>query len=932
MSTRHTITASIAALLALSCVASGSSRMLASIQAPAQSALVAASFLVQAVVPSQEGESWQLLGLADGSQTPDTLAQGVGTLPGTCSWQVGPLENGPWTLRIEIVGSTGLRVTTRNVVVGRAQIPGFPKGAAVQETGFTVQPLAEPGAPGLAWVEGIALDGIRGVPQLLHLDDASGLPLPGFPRDLSRDGVESCRYSSPVWLSTGAEPSLALLGVTQLVRYSTNGTLLASHSFDGVAASELIHFHTLAGEPRLLFASIGGTHSQLHLLDEDLVSLWVSDFPAQIPGSNLPLALADLDGDLNPEGWLGLYEQSSDLGQLWRINLADGGASLFGNVPGLMPAQLLSGEMTGDLATDLVMCGSQDAVSAWDANGLLWLRHSLGRSFSRGSLVDLDGDGRQEFCFTDHADGSQTHLRLLNGQGEPCGPLDGQTLGLDQRLGFEPLAADMDGDGDQDLILATSLKDPTVLHGQVRVLDGQGELLDHWVLAGKPTSALRLQDLDGDGTSELLLTDTFNRLNAWNTPSRDSRPGLPFGEIGRGGRTLKVITGSPQGSAWLDGRLLLQDSLVVDEGMVLSGHTLTLLSGQMIVRGCLSLSEGIRVNAGALLHFDSGSQVSQPGMPLEVAGTLSLHGEVVNNLGAQPLQPSSLASILNNSQLVTESGARLELVDCTLAGLTNRLVLGPGQELSLNGVWLMAGKGIHLEGASLVMDHSVLHADSLALSLKAGSQAQIHNSTFSSASTLALQVADSDVQLTSSYLLNNLQGIEVSGQSTLLADSCHFQGNGISLTVMGDADAVSVLHSDFVESGATAVRNLGSGQLLASWCYWNELQPTTGDVQALPQSDQAWFPPETTAPVFEVRPGPMINGDEPLLSWDPVEYTLNGIPVVVSYRVYRSTEPYDLVRPENLVATVSTPSWQSQNAPPRCFYAVTVWLGKTMSE
>jgi len=112
-------------------------------------------------------------------------------------------------------------------------------------------------------------------------------------------------------------------------------------------------------------------------------------------------------------------------------------------------------------------------------------------------------------------------------------------------------------------------------------------------------------------------------------------------------------------------------------------------------------------------------------------------------------------------------------------------------------------------------------------------------------------------------------------------------------------------------------------------CHWSGSAPNVGPVLVEPTSLQSFYPPETTSPVWDIRPGPMINGDEPLLAWDPVEYTLNGIPVIVRYRVYRSSYPYDLVRPENLVATVDQPCFYDSGTSMRVFYAVTVWLGKS---
>lgn len=917
-------------LLALAGSVAAENRVAPAFQAPAAHALVEPVFEVKAPVPALAGEAWHLLALGADGNPADTLVMGTGPWSGAQSWQAGPLANGIWTLRLEVITAGGTLAGNREIVVGRPQKSGFPRGQALQDAGFRGQPMAEPRGGSLAWVEGITVDGQRGLPRNLHLTDQAGTALPGFPRDLSRDGLATSGCSSPLWITDSAGQAVVVLTQDRLVRFDLGGGPDLPFTFPGEAASELLHFRTPEGLQRLLFASSGPDGCRVHLLDSGLVPLWTSLHPAQTPGARLPLALADLDGDRQPEIYLGTYNGPAASGQLWRLDPADGGSTLFATVPSLVPAQLLSGEITGDWQTDLVLLGSQQTVCAFNSLGLQWTATSAGRNLGLATLADLSGDRRQELCFTDHADQTPTRLRVLDGNGQPLAPLDGLDLGLDQRPGFEPLVADMDGNGQPEILIASGLKDPGAFHGQVRVFSGSGTVLDQWVIGGRPTSPLRLTDLDGDGWLDLLLTDTFNRLNAWHTTSRDPDPGQPLGEPGRGGRSLQVLAGSPPCTAWLDGRLLVQDTLVVAPGDVLCGNRLSLLQGSLVIQGMLDLAEALATGPGTRLEFHPGAQVLHEGLRADVSGTLRLQGPPESGPGVAPLMPVNLATLLNRLDLRLRDQSRLELVDCTLQNLAAPLVLHQGQSLALSGAWLMHGQGIRLDGAALEMDHSLIHAPTAPLELLNGASATISHSTFSSADGTALRVADADLVLHHSLLLNNGLALELEGQAVLLADSCHFQANGLALRVLDQQQPALLQHCDFVDCGGPAIHNLDDQGVLAPDCHWSGSMPNLGPVSSQPASELPYFEPETTAPVFEVRPGPMINGDEPLLAWDPVEYTLNSIPVVVSYRVYRSSEPYGIVGPANLVSTVDTPYYHDGAASgDRVFYAVTVWLGKS---
>jgi hypothetical protein len=158
-------------------------------------------------------------------------------------------------------------------------------------------------------------------------------------------------------------------------------------------------------------------------------------------------------------------------------------------------------------------------------------------------------------------------------------------------------------------------------------------------------------------------------------------------------------------------------------------------------------------------------------------------------------------------------------------------------------------------------------------------------------------------------------------------DSVHFQGNQRDLVLEAPPTELEVSRCDFVETHVVGIAN-GSGRALdALECHWDLQLAATGPLRRGGDLVHPVKPLVIPQPVFRVDTGPMVDGDDPL-EWDPVEFSVDGIPIKAEYWVYRSSKPYGLLKPENRVAQTSMTTWRDPDPLPASFYCVTVSIGK----
>lgn len=172
-------------------------------------------------------------------------------------------------------------------------------------------------------------------------------------------------------------------------------------------------------------------------------------------------------------------------------------------------------DLDNDGLLDIVLANHAGANSIlWNRGGLEFEPAPLGEGNTRAvTLVDLDGDGRQDIVFSRVAgapnywgnQGGRSFVNLL-------------LPGISQPL-YSINWADVDQDGDLDLVGATYDAELLTLHGPeflesgiagVYAYENTGTTFVPERLAGEAQAlALLLSDLDGDGSPEILVGNDF---------------------------------------------------------------------------------------------------------------------------------------------------------------------------------------------------------------------------------------------------------------------------------------------------------------------------------------------------------------------------------------------------------------------------------------
>ncbi len=210
----------------------------------------------------------------------------------------------------------------------------------------------------------------------------------------------------------------------------------------------------------------------------------------------------DADGDLDMVlmgyGFSGSYSAA--------ILLNDGGGSFFNSgqsLTGLRYGKMDMADADGDGDLDIIMSGYSPTYSV-----LLWLNDGSGTFtnsnesftgvlYSDVVFVDLDGDGDQDVVSSGY-NGSQylTYLNFNNGSGEYTAA--SETLPGVQYATIS--TGDIDGDGDQDLIVAGN--NTAVLYLNF----GDGTFEESSVsLTGVYDATVNMADLEGDGDVDILI-------------------------------------------------------------------------------------------------------------------------------------------------------------------------------------------------------------------------------------------------------------------------------------------------------------------------------------------------------------------------------------------------------------------------------------------
>ena len=175
-------------------------------------------------------------------------------------------------------------------------------------------------------------------------------------------------------------------------------------------------------------------------------------------------------------------------------------------------------DVDGDGDLDVLSASSADDKIAWYENvgggGTSWALHTISTSANEARSVyaaDVDGDGDLDALSASYADDKVAWYENAGGGGTSWVP---HVISTSGNGAYSVYAADVDGDGDVDALSVSVLDDEIVWHENVF---GGGTL---WTIHTIATSAngpisVYAADVDGDGDLDALLASFYDGKVAW---------------------------------------------------------------------------------------------------------------------------------------------------------------------------------------------------------------------------------------------------------------------------------------------------------------------------------------------------------------------------------------------------------------------------------
>jgi FG-GAP-like repeat/PASTA domain len=329
-------------------------------------------------------------------------------------------------------------------------------------SGWPVTDVAGAGYPALGELSksfpGLEVfSGHRGTPGHLVAHSGSGVTLPGWPRDINY--VDTPASMADVD-GDGLDEIFTEQQDGELHGYHADGLELPGWPVSGPGGQER---HTPAigdldgdGVPEIVTAS-GWTTPGVYLLAYHVDGSSVPGFPlviSQYGASDTFPVIGDVDGDGEPEivvtpgSTVKIYSADGTV----KHSMTMSGSLAYGTAPAL-------GDLDGDGLPEIVI-QNEDGIDVWKGDGTplpgwpkTWTNRWQGNS--EAVIGDVDGDGYQDIALTTKLlDGSQNgELRVYDRHGVM---LPGFPKILPLGRGSAPAIADVDGDGRNELIVASS--------------------------------------------------------------------------------------------------------------------------------------------------------------------------------------------------------------------------------------------------------------------------------------------------------------------------------------------------------------------------------------------------------------------------------------------------------------------------------------------
>ena len=236
---------------------------------------------------------------------------------------------------------------------------------------------------------------------------------------------------------------------------------------------------------------------------------------------------ADMDGDgdmdilsaSNADNTIAWYENNGDANPTWTADDiatdAAGANSVF------------AADMDGDGDMDIVSSSANDNTIAWYENdgnaNPTWAAADIATSANSARSVfvaDMDGDGDMDILSASYNDNT---IAWYENNGDANPNWAAADIATDAAGALSVYAADMDGDGDMDIVSA-SYNDNTIAW-----YENDGNTDPTWAAADISTSAADASsvfaaDMDGDGDMDIVSADFSDNTIAWYENNGDANP------------------------------------------------------------------------------------------------------------------------------------------------------------------------------------------------------------------------------------------------------------------------------------------------------------------------------------------------------------------------------------------------------------------------
>lgn len=233
-----------------------------------------------------------------------------------------------------------------------------------------------------------------------------------------------------------------------------------------------------------------------------------------VPGARWVIG-ADLDGD----GKQDIIAVAFDDNRVtWFQNATDDGTSTENDFPATngVPHNVAVADVDGDGDLDVVSSSREDSRIVWfenvDGQGDFVIRDDVGvvlGSVTSVAVADVDGAGNVDLISASEDNGYIYAYFNIDGNGTFSTGVNVGVLDSPGRVAM--IATDLDGDGDMDLLAASTEADNIVLY----VNAGDGTFSPEIIAADGNVNAIQAADMDGDGYLDVVSASWYSDSIAW---------------------------------------------------------------------------------------------------------------------------------------------------------------------------------------------------------------------------------------------------------------------------------------------------------------------------------------------------------------------------------------------------------------------------------